>query len=106
MYFLRKGGEVASNRWLGAYSSFCKQTGMITSTLAQFPDHSQIAVVVLTGNETLYFGAIRQHDTIRPCNNANGVFEIGSITKVFTTQFDGCRQIRQIKSLDNLLLLT
>lgn len=78
-----------------------EQTGMITSTLAQFPDHSQIAVALLTGNETLYFGAIRQHDTIRPCNNANSVFEIGSITKVFTTQLlmDAVRS-GNIKSLD------
>ena len=101
MYFLRKGGEVASNRWLGHTALSAEQTGMITSTLAQFPDHSQIAVAVLTGNETLYFGAIRQHDTIRPCNNANSVFEIGSITKVFTTQLlmDAVRS-GKIKSLD------
>ena len=57
----------------------------IAGTLAHFPNESQLAVAILQNDQVLFCGLERKNDTIAPVNNSNSVFEIGSISKVFTT---------------------
>ena len=61
------------------------QTGIIAGTLSNFPDNSQVAVALIHGGETYFYGLQRQDDTLKKVHNAQSIFEIGSLTKVFTT---------------------
>ena len=63
-----------------------EQLQLIANTLSQFPNEAEMAVAILKGEETVFLGLKRQNDAIRQVSNAKSVFEIGSITKVFTTQ--------------------
>jgi len=49
-----------------------------------FPNNTQISIAFIENGITEYYGAIKQGDTLKPTENQNKVFEIGSITKVFT----------------------
>ena len=53
-------------------------------TLQYLPNQSQIAIAVTDNDKTDYYGAIRQDNAIKPTDNKSKIFEIGSITKVFT----------------------
>lgn len=50
----------------------------------EFPDNTQLSVAVVQNGNTNYYGIIKTNDTIRAIANQNKVFEIGSLTKVFT----------------------
>lgn len=50
-----------------------------------FPDNTQLAIAVIQNGVTHYYGVILQKDTLKICKNQDKVFEIGSITKVFTS---------------------
>lgn len=63
-----------------------EQLQLITSTLSQFPNESEMAIAILQDGQTTFLGLKRNGDTIRVVPNARRVFEVGSITKVFTTQ--------------------
>ena len=67
---------------LGAYPK--KIADAIYAKAKDFPDHTQLAIAVVRKGQTHYYGMIRKGDTLRPVDNQNKVFEIGSITKVFT----------------------
>ena len=61
------------------------QIQAITDALSEFPNESEMSVALVTQNSTLFYGLKKQHDTIKAVDNSRSVFEIGSITKVFTT---------------------
>lgn len=50
-----------------------------------FPEDAQVSVTILDNGEVKYYGAIRKANRIVPIENQESVFEIGSITKVFTS---------------------
>jgi len=50
-----------------------------------FPNNTQLSIAVLKNNNVKYYGIIIQNDTIKSIKNQNKIFEIGSITKVFTS---------------------
>ena len=58
---------------------------VIFSMTKDFPNNSQLSIAIIENNKTSYYGIIKTNDTIKPINNQNKVFEIGSITKVFTS---------------------
>lgn len=49
-----------------------------------FPNKTQLSIAIIKNNKTEYYGIIKQNDTIKAIENQNKIFEIGSITKVFT----------------------
>jgi CubicO group peptidase (beta-lactamase class C family) len=57
----------------------------IFSTAKDLPNSSQLAIAVIQNGKTEYYGVIREDSTIKPIKNQDKVFEIGSITKVFTS---------------------
>lgn len=58
---------------------------LVFDELKLFPNKSQMAVGLLDDSLSYFYGATRQNDTLRTIHNSAGVFEIGSISKVFTS---------------------
>jgi CubicO group peptidase (beta-lactamase class C family) len=58
---------------------------IIFSKSKNFPNNTQISIAVIQNGKTNYYGIIKENDTIKPSINQNKIFEIGSITKVFTS---------------------
>ncbi|MFK7749144.1 MAG: serine hydrolase domain-containing protein [Kordia sp.] len=50
-----------------------------------FPNNTQLSIALIDGETTNYIGVIRKNDTLQSIDNKEGVFEIGSNTKVFTS---------------------
>ncbi|MEL7147019.1 MAG: serine hydrolase domain-containing protein [Bacteroidota bacterium] len=58
---------------------------ILESRLATLPVDAQVAIALVHGGGTEYLGVINENDVLHSSDNANSVFEIGSITKVFTS---------------------
>ena len=58
---------------------------IIFSKTKDFPDQTQLSVAIVRDGQTGYYGIIKTNDTIKPVENEKKIFEIGSITKVFTS---------------------
>ncbi|GLQ74797.1 serine hydrolase domain-containing protein [Vibrio penaeicida] len=66
--------------------SFTKQDiETIESTLSPFNDNNELAIAKIAHGHVDFYGAKKQNGTVVPAINQNSVFEIGSITKVFTS---------------------
>jgi len=50
-----------------------------------FPNNSQLAFAIINDGKVEYYGLTKINDTISYCNNQKNIFEVGSITKVFTS---------------------
>lgn len=50
-----------------------------------FPNDTQISIAYIESGKIHFYGIIKQNDTIKSIENHNKVFEIGSITKTFTS---------------------
>ncbi|WP_019036982.1 serine hydrolase domain-containing protein [Psychroflexus tropicus] len=57
----------------------------IKNYVSEFPEQTQFSVAVVSGNQIDYFGQIKLTDTINEIDNSASVFQIGSVTKVFTS---------------------
>ncbi|GAA4967770.1 serine hydrolase [Algibacter aquimarinus] len=55
-----------------------------TNTLS-FPNNTQISIAIVNGDNTNYIGLIKENDTLKVINNKRNIFEIGSISKTFTS---------------------
>ncbi|WP_088341909.1 serine hydrolase domain-containing protein [Robiginitalea sediminis] len=49
-----------------------------------FPEKTQLSVALLYPDQTYFLGILRENDTLRFAANESRVFEVGSISKVFT----------------------
>lgn len=58
---------------------------IIFSKTKEFPNNTQLSIAILQNGKTNYYGIIKINDTVKPINNQDKIFEIGSITKVFTS---------------------
>ena len=58
---------------------------IIFSKTKNLPNNAQLSIAVIQNGKADYYGVIRNDETIRPIENQNEIFEIGSITKVFTS---------------------
>lgn len=86
-----KAGENSNERSVNkaqltnALDSYPKDiSDIIFSRSKDFPNNTQLSIAVVVNNKTHYYGIIKENDSIKPTSNQNRVFEIGSITKVFT----------------------
>jgi CubicO group peptidase (beta-lactamase class C family) len=61
-----------------------KQDSIIAAHLNDFPENTQIAMAIIKDGQVKYHGFI-MNDTLKSIANKDSVFEIGSITKVFTS---------------------
>ena len=60
------------------------QLEIIFEKTKYFPNNTELSLAFINGNNVNYYGVKRQNDSIVYINNSQDIFEIGSITKVFT----------------------
>lgn len=53
--------------------------------LKDVPNKTMLSIALIENGEVIYYGVIKESDSIRFIDNKDFVFEIGSITKVFTS---------------------
>lgn len=61
------------------------QADSIFNQTKYFPDNTQFAIALIRNGQVVYCGSRRINDTLISVENKSKAFEIGSITKVFTT---------------------
>ena len=78
---------------------------IIYSKSKDFPNNTQLSIALIQNGKTVFYGIIKENDTIKPIQNQNQIFEIGSITKVFTsTVLASLVEDKKIKLTDNVNL--
>lgn len=60
------------------------QSKNIYAETKDFPNNTQLSFAIIKDGTTKFYGVKRENDTIFTVDNHDGVFEIGSISKVFT----------------------
>jgi len=58
---------------------------VLKETILSYPNNTQLAIGLINENTTTYLGIQRVNDTLKLVENKTNVFEIGSISKVFTS---------------------
>ena len=58
---------------------------IILNRVQQFPNNTQIALAFIENGEPEFYGILKENDTIKSIDLKDAIFEIGSITKVFTS---------------------
>jgi len=61
-----------------------KQSELIFDNTKSFPNNTQLSLALIKNGEIEFIGIEKTNDTIKLIENHKNVFEIGSITKVFT----------------------
>ncbi|WP_422081814.1 serine hydrolase domain-containing protein [Ulvibacterium sp.] len=61
------------------------QANLIFDKTKVFPNNSQISISIVENGLAKFYGIVRKNDTIYSLSNQDSVFEVGSITKVFTS---------------------
>ena len=78
--------EEKENNAINALSIYPKKIAdLIYSKAKEFPNNTQFSIGIINNDETNYYGIIIENDSVKPIDNKDKVFEIGSITKVFTS---------------------
>ncbi|WP_103072162.1 serine hydrolase domain-containing protein [Aquimarina sediminis] len=62
-----------------------KYVNILKKRLSDFPNNTQVAIALVRDGDAEFLGVINENNALRTTNNADMVFEIGSITKVFTS---------------------
>ena len=62
-----------------------EEAELIIPVISQFSSNTQFAMAFINGGEAKYLGLILKDGKVIPIENRDSVFEIGSISKVFTT---------------------
>lgn len=76
--------QTASNALTKTEGVRDEQLGLIYQHLKDLPENTQGAIALIEDGNVTYYGVIREGDELRFRENHDAVFEIGSITKVFT----------------------
>ena len=62
-----------------------EQSEIIFESTNIFPNNTQVSIAIIKDGKVNYFGIKKERDTISTSKNKKSVFEIGSISKVFTS---------------------
>lgn len=83
--YVEKGSSNTINSLLVNESDITnKQTELIFEKTTSFPNNTELAFAIIKNGVISFYGIRKQNDTILSVNNSNSIFEIGSITKIFT----------------------
>jgi CubicO group peptidase (beta-lactamase class C family) len=92
------------NKTINVLNSFPKEIAEnIYSKSKNFPNNTQLSIAIIRNGKTNYYGIIKVNDSIKAFENQNRIFEIGSLTKVFTsTVLSSLVVDNKIKLTDNI----
>jgi CubicO group peptidase (beta-lactamase class C family) len=76
---------VINNLSIKANSITKKQSQLIFENAKTFPNQTQVSIAFINNGKVSYYGTKKNNDTISTIDNHESVFEIGSISKVFTS---------------------
>ena len=62
-----------------------EQSQLIFDKTKVFPNRTEVSLAIINNDSITFFGVKRLNDTIIQTSNFNRIFEIGSISKVFTS---------------------
>ncbi|PIE78773.1 MAG: penicillin-binding protein [Candidatus Delongbacteria bacterium] len=62
-----------------------EQSEIIFESTKKFPNNTQISIAIINNEKISYYGINKEGDTISTIDNQKSIFEIGSISKVFTS---------------------
>lgn len=80
-----KKEEVIENTVTNALSGLSDQySDLFFEKVKPFPNRTQLSIAFIKNGEVSYYGVKKENDTIKNIDNEYMIFEIGSITKVFT----------------------
>jgi CubicO group peptidase (beta-lactamase class C family) len=68
-----------------------------------FPEDTELSIAIIEGDEISFYGFIKKDSTFEFKENATAIFEIGSITKVFTSTLLAHQVINKKMKLDQLV---
>ena len=77
------------------------QIDLIAGCVSGFPDRTQLSIAFITGNNVNYVGIEKVNNMLLSINNRDSVFEIGSITKLFTSALLANLVKENVLSLDD-----
>ena len=77
--------EKAVNRLQSQTGITKSQVDSIGRALSYLPNGTQLAIALVNDSTATYYGALRERDTLKTIDNSDRVFEIGSLSKVFTS---------------------
>jgi len=100
--FIEPYEEEIENETANFLISYPKEIAeIIYSKSKAFPNNTQLSIALIQNGETNYYGIIKENGAIKPIENQIKIFEIGSITKVFTsTVFASLIDDKKIKLTD------
>ncbi len=89
---------------INALNNYPKEIAeIIFSRSKDFPNNTQLSIAIIENGKTNYYGIIKENDSLKAIDNQNKVFEIGSITKIFTsTVLASLIEDKKIKLTDNI----
>ena len=61
------------------------QRNIITEKLSPFPNKTEVSIACIKNGEVKYHGFLIKNGKLEPIDNSKSMYEIGSITKVFTS---------------------
>jgi CubicO group peptidase (beta-lactamase class C family) len=61
------------------------QADSIKKYLKDFPDNTQLSIAIINNDAVNYIGVKKQKDSLIYVDNKDSIFEVGSVTKVFTS---------------------
>ena len=77
---LKSQSTITDNKYLSH-----TQKDLITNYVNEFPDNTQLSIAFIANNNVDYVGIEKVDSKLFSINNRDSVFEIGSITKLFTS---------------------
>lgn len=80
-----QNNKTVNNQTVGKESITQAQSELIFNHSKVFPNNTQLAFAFIENGNVMYYGAEKRNDSIFTIQNHQNAFEIGSITKVFTS---------------------
>ncbi len=80
----KNGTEKTSQNTKVEKSFSSRQVKLVYDNIKVFPNSTEFSIAIINGDNINYYGGRWKKETIEQIDNSNNLFEIGSITKVFT----------------------